>query len=162
MSVEIPLSRGLVTIVDEADAEAVLAHRWYANVSGSKRQRISARRNTWVNGKRGLVYLHRWLLNAPIGVEIDHINRNSLDNRRSNLRMASRSQNCANRPAATGTFKGVTWHKDAQRWVAQIAVEGKNRHIGCFLTEEEAALAYDVAALDAFGEFAWLNFGGER
>lgn len=107
-------------------------------------------------------YAHRlaWFFahgEMPTG-DIDHINRDPSDNRISNLRLATRSQNLANKKAAGGSseFKGVSYHCQRQRWRATI----KDVHLGLFDTEEEAARAYDNAALNLYGEFAGLNFAG--
>jgi HNH endonuclease len=103
----------------------------------------------------------------PDAGEIDHINGDCLDNRRENLRKATRSQNMANQPKIGGTwsshYKGVTWFKQRQKWRAQIKIEGRNHHLGLFINEDDAAKAYDEAAFQAFGEFAHLNFkeGGD-
>jgi hypothetical protein len=89
---------------------------------------------------------------------VDHINRRKLDCRRANLRTASSSQNSANRRPWTGSspFKGV--HRFRDKWRAKIQVDGAQRHLGVFDSAEAAARAYDAAAVEAFGEFAWLNF----
>lgn len=88
---------------------------------------------------------------------IDHKNRNRDDNRIDNLRLATNSQNTANskRPAHnTSGLKGVTWHKQRQKWAAQIRKDGKNLHLGLFASAEEAHQAYIKAANENFGEFA--------
>lgn len=92
-------------------------------------------------------------------VDVDHINGNGLDNRKVNLRLSSRAQNLANTRGQSGTspFKGVSYCKKTGRWKAQITVKGVNRNLGRFLTQEEAAVAYNVAAVEAWGEFAFQN-----
>lgn len=104
-------------------------------------------------------YMHRILLDCNNG-EIDHTNRNGLDNRLVNLRVATRSQNSANKPSVSGSskFKGVCKAKTkTERYRAWIMKDKKSKYLGSFLTEVEAAKAYNVAALDAWGEFAMLN-----
>lgn len=111
-------------------------------------------------------YLHRLILRRNNQFEIDHINRDPLDNRQSNLRYATRSQNMANRTKwkCTGKYKskfiGVRMvHNNPNSWQASIKIpKGKQKHLGCFKTQEDAAKARDLAALKIYGEFAVLNF----
>lgn len=161
MTVEIPLSRGLVALVDDRDAPPLLAlGNWHAAPSG---RTFYARKNIWSGRERCVtVRMHSLITGWSL---VDHKNRDGLDNRRSNLRPATHGQNMGNQRAARGNtsgFKGVSWHKASQRWVAQIGVAGHRRHLGLFDLPETAALAYDAAALEAFGDFAALNFPLER
>lgn len=114
----------------------------------------------WTNGRNIRRYLHRVIMNAPPGVEVDHINGDTLDNRRCNLRFAtSTQQKCNQRPrGGTSKYKGVGWHKRDRKWRAQITYHGKQISLGYFDGELGAAFAYDVAARILFGEFARLNF----
>lgn len=107
----------------------------------------------------GTRFLHRVLLGEP-PCEVDHRNGNGLDNRRSNLRLATHAQNLANTRPRIGTssrFKGVSWFRSKRRWEAYICVERQKRRLGYFHDEEAAARAYDAAALEAWGEFALTN-----
>lgn len=168
MSKTIPLTQGKFAIVDDEDFAALAAFRWYA-----RRQRRGAGECWYAvrsvnlpsgpDGSRGQqkVGMHRQVLGAPRGLEVDHVNGDGLDNRRANLRIADGSQNQANRVrgrAHSSGFRGVTWHKQAGRWQAAIKVRGKNYHLGLYDTQEEAARAYDAAAVEHFGEFARPNF----
>jgi len=108
--------------------------------------------------------MHRFLMRAPKNKMVDHVNGDKLDNRRENLRLATNSENQANRRAVRGksNFKGVTWQKrtyDEGRgyWKAQIVVQGKLHYLGKYCTDLEAAAAYNDAAVRFFGEFAHLN-----
>lgn len=103
--------------------------------------------------------LHRLIMDAPAGILVDHINQDTLDNRKSNLRLATRSQNMGNRAKHMGKskYKGVCWIEKRQRWIAQIFTDGKRRQLGRFETEVDAAMAYNKAASEFFGEFAYLN-----
>lgn len=114
---------------------------------------------------RGGTLLHRAvmerILDGPIprGREVDHRNLNRLDNRRSNLRMATRQQNSANCSRKSASrFRGVTWDKARGKWAAGVKIDYVRHNLGRFDNEEDAARAYDAAARVAFGEFARLNF----
>jgi hypothetical protein len=101
--------------------------------------------------------MHQILLGKKEGLEIDHINGNGLDNRRSNLRFVTRQQNCWNAKRKSGRYTGVHFNKEKRLWQAQISFKKKCRHIGYFKEEEDAAIAYNVAAQLFRGEFARLN-----
>lgn len=152
----IPLTRGLVAVVDEADFELLSAFAWYAHKG----------RNTWyartdIGGRknRRRIYMHRMLLGVPM---VDHMDGNGLNNRRANLRPASDSQNQSNRRKAAGTasdFKGVTWDAARATWLAQITRLGQHINLGRTDDELLAAARYDVAARALFGAFATSNLG---
>lgn len=154
MTREIPLTKGLVALVDDADHARVSARKWHAAVM----QRSAYARN-------GHEFLHRFILSAPAGLEVDHINGDGLDNRRSNLRLATRQQNSANsaphpKPRGHSRFRGVSRYTRPgySRWMAYITVSGKHIRLGYFTSEEEAARCYDAAARKHFGAFARPNF----
>ena len=112
---------------------------------------------------RSQIQLHHAVLSeVPSDVQIDHINRNGLDCRRSNLRVADNSLNHANvdknNGSYTSRYKGVHWRRDRNRWSAEIKVRYKSIKLGRYETEVEAAVAYDAAAIHYFGEFAKTNF----
>lgn len=155
---EIPLTRGLVAIVDATDYPMLSQFNWAA--TKTTKYNVSPYAHGSVCGHG--VAMHHLLAGYPIhGFQVDHINGNGLDNRRSNLRLATPQQNranCGKHAAASSRFKGVGWHKHSGRWQAGIKVNGKRRHLGHFLDETEAARAYDAKALELFGEFARLNF----
>ena len=105
--------------------------------------------------------MHRQILEAPKGVWVDHIDGNGLNNRKSNLRLCSATENACNRrpvPNCHSRYKGVSWHKRQKKWAVRIAKRGKGIHLGSFDDEIEAAVAYDRKAEVLFGEFAYLNF----
>ena len=103
------------------------------------------------------IYLHRYIARAPKGAQVDHINGNRLDNRSANLRVCTNAQNSRNKGPQKGKYKGVHWSKTGKHWVAQITKNYKVRHLGCFKTAEAAALAYNEAAKELHGEYAYLN-----
>jgi hypothetical protein len=147
---------GLVALVDDEDYELVSQYRWHGHVgiSGTYARHTWRREGVW-----GFIMMHRLVLGFP--ERVDHINHNTLDNRRSNLRDVSRNMNAANQLPQTGRssrYKGVSWKQENRKWIAGIKVDQRRIHLGYFLDEEEAARAYDAAALAMFGEYAYLNF----
>jgi len=157
MSREIELSRGLVAIVDDEDFEWLSAHSWCAKpTTGGK---FYAHRG----GRGHSIYMHRAIMDAPVGLEVDHADRDTLNNRRENLRICTRSDNCANSANRIGQsgFRGVALDKRNGKWFAMIFAEGKRTRIGSFEDPVHAALARDAAAKEKFGSFAILNFPSE-
>lgn len=165
MTVEIPLTNGGVAFVDDEDEDLVRQYRswWVLESPSPHRSSFYARGSR--PGDRRKPLMHKLLTGWPL---VDHINGNGLDNRRENLRPATRSQNGGNRRKAmlaTSRFKGVSrYPQDRTRWIANIGVEGQKLYLGIFADELNAALAYDMAARMHFGEYAALNFPepGER
>jgi len=152
----IPLTQGKVAIVDDQDYAELSKYKWYAT---NNRKRWYAGRHVGPRSHRKQVFMHRQLLNAPPGLQCDHINGDGLDNRRCNLRICTSSENSMNRRSRGGTseFKGVYWYKRNKKWRAQIRDDGKQYHLGYFQNEASAARAYNRAARNAFGEFARVN-----
>lgn len=160
-TISIPLNKGYVTVIDEADRD-LLAFHWNVT-SGEKYDCYYAQ--AYVRGKNRL--LHRLILARMIGRPLrrneyaDHIDRNGLNNRRDNLRLATNAENLRNRPRQRNNksgYKGVCFDKRVGRWRADIGVDGRSIKVGRYDTAEEAARAYDTAAREHFGEFAYLNF----
>lgn len=149
----IPLTKGKVAIVDAKDYEWLSQHKWYAS---QKRNGFYACRHS----KGKVIYMHRVIMKAPQGLFVDHIDGNGLNNRRSNLRVCTVSQNHQNQRFRGGLsrYKGVCFLKKINKWRANIGFDGRRMHIGCFDNEIEAAKAYDRKADELFGEFAYLNF----
>lgn len=149
VTVEIPLTRGLVALVDDEDAEWLRQWRWCA---------LSTRRSSFYACRRQgacAILMHRELLQPPLGYHCDHIDGNGLDNRRANLRLATPSQNAQNSRAkkknSTG-FRGV--YREGERFVAQIRANRVTVRLGRFKTAESAHAAYCEAARRLHGEFA--------
>lgn len=152
----VPLSRGMFAIVDTEDYEAVSRYRWFAHQSrpGGAFYAITHR---LIDGKKRYIAMHRFVMNAPEGVRVDHIHGMTLDNRKSQLRFATPQENNRNR-AIGGKFKGVNPVSGGSRWRAEIVVDTKPLYLGAYDTAEDAALAYDAKARELFGVFARLNF----
>lgn len=153
---EIPLTQGMVAIVDDEDYELVSRYKWFADRRGKYSIRYYACRKTYIDERRVNEYMHHAILGH---VRVDHKNGNGLDNRRENIRIATQSQNMANRRSQANSqspYKGV--RKVKLRWRAYIKPNEKPIHLGYFDTAEEAARAYDWAAKRIYGDFALLNF----
>lgn len=104
--------------------------------------------------------MHRVIMNAPPHLQVDHINHDTLDNRKHNLRLVTPPQNRLNsckQERSLSQFKGVTWNKRKKKWVTQISFNRKRRFAGYFDNEIDAALAYNQKAQELFGEYALLN-----
>ena len=157
----IALTRGKFAIVDAEDYERLSQYRWFCL---SCQWGFYAARNSRKNesDKRRTILMHKEIVSAPDGFLIDHINNNSLDNRKSNLRPATPSQNICNRRLSKAgcysQYRGVTWDKRKNKWMAHITHEKKSIFLGYFNSEIDAAHAYDQAAIKYHGEFARLNF----
>ena len=147
------LTQGYVAFISPEDVALLKGRNWTARVYN--KNTVYAFRTDKSYGST-----HTWLHHVVAGKKQDHVNRNGLDNRRSNLRPATKSQNMANAISRGGSsrFKGVLWDKARGKWKAQGKVNYKGICIGRFDLEEDAARAYDAWAIKAFGEFARLNF----
>jgi hypothetical protein len=148
---EISLTQEQVALVSDEDYERAAQHKWCA----------SKTRKGWVARARvngSMIELHRFILNAPKRSEVDHENHNGLDCQRHNIRLATRRQNAMNRRGrGKSRFRGVDFDSKWNKWRACICPHRKNRFLGYFQTEEQAALAYNDAARECYGEFACLN-----
>ncbi|MFA6573715.1 MAG: AP2/ERF family transcription factor [Patescibacteria group bacterium] len=162
---EIELTRGFKTQVDDEDYDILNKSKWFAQLIG--KSVYAARNGKDENGKRKYIYMHREILGDPEGVLIDHREGVGLNNQRSNLRTSSRQQNAFNTHDVDGkiNYKGVYPHrrklksgKESFPIVAKIKKDGKSYWLGTFKTPELAAEAYDIKAIELFGEFASLNF----
>lgn len=152
----IPLTQGYFTKVDDEDYEHLASVRWCA---GIMKGQVRAIRNTPSNnGERKTLFMSRIILNAPKGKYVDHINGDSLDNRKRNLRFCTLSQNSMNRKIRIDNksgYKGV-YLKD-KKWASSIRVNGKLIFLGSFITKKDAAIAYNLAAKKYQGKFSKLN-----
>lgn len=147
---EINITKGFKAIIDDSDFDLVSKYRWYYS-NGYAKTDIGGRKNK----KR--IYMHRLIMGNPIKKEVDHINNERLDNRKSNLRVVTKLQNSFNsRPkGGTSKFKGVSWHTMAGKWMAQIQFNGKNIYLGLYGDENKAALVYQNIAKELQGQYAF-------
>lgn len=157
---EIPLTRGLVALVDDEDYEELSRFKWQANAEGYAVRKVRLPGE----GPRKLkdVRMHRFLLGLQPGDprQGDHVDLNRLNNQRGNLRIATHAENVQNHGRGRNNksgFKGVYWRKKERRWHARIMYKSQRRGLGYYETAEEAYAAYCKAALELHGEFANLG-----
>ena len=153
----LPLSQGKVAIVDPYEFERLKQYKWHTTKSGRSYYAVRS-----ANGKS--IKMHRQITNAPKGLVVDHINHHGLDNRKTNLRLCTKQQNNCNSRSfrhKTSKYKGVFKEKGSKKFRAYIRFNKKPVHIGMFVSEIDAAKAYDEKAVELFGEFAYLNFPAE-
>ena len=155
---KIPLTQGKFAFVDDEDYKRLMAmgswmyHRGYA--IRSKRVKKNGK---WASD---VIRMHRLIIDIPDGLEVDHINLNKSDNRRSNLRICTRTENIINRLVQRNNssgFKGVVWHKRIEKFQARIGVGKKRLHLGYFDNALDAAKAYNNSAKQYHGQFSILN-----
>ncbi len=142
----IPLTKGLFAKVDDEDFESLKVFNWCLHSAGYAR-------------RTGNILMHRIIMAAPKGIHIDHINGDKLDNRKVNLRFATRAENSLNKNkyCGEGQYKGVHLFKRTGKYTAYIKYNKKKLHLGYFDTAEKAALAWNKRAIELYGDFAKLN-----
>jgi hypothetical protein len=157
----IKLSCGTECIVDEEDFDEINKYTWRLVGAGYVSRNCVYKTET-NSKKQRTIYMHKFLKPCPKGKEIDHKNGNKLDNRKENLIICDRQQNCRKRPKLkrtkhklTSKYKGVSFHQN--KWRVRIFVENKEIYLGSFIDEKDAAKAYNEAALTYFKEYAILN-----
>lgn len=154
-----PLTLGQVAVVDSDDFQALSKHSWQA--FPHKSAGFYAGRCVRVPGtkKHRMIYMHREITGAKKGFQVDHVDHDGLNNRKSNLRACVSFQNQGNRRSGphTSKYKGVILFRRLNLWRAQIKIKGFVKSLGYYHSEKQAALAYNKAAENYFGEFALLN-----
>lgn len=156
---EIHLTRGMVAIVDDGDYDWLSQWKWQFKKSGYASRALYGGRKDGKH-KTKTRFMHHEIIAIQDGEFIDHINGNPLDNRRENLRKCTHRQNMMNRKplsSSTSRYKGVSYDQSRKKWRSGITSNGKSLNLGRYSTENEAAAAYNFAAIKHFGEFARLN-----
>lgn len=162
--IEIPLTQGHVALIDEEDYDLVKGYKWRLERHANGKH-MYARTDvpyTKLDKSRGLFYLsmHTLIMSTPKGLMVDHKDGYGLNNTRNNLRITNSNGNQQNKRVQsnnTSGFKGVYFRASRNCWGAQIVLKGKKHYIGGFKTSKEAGKAYNIKALELFGEFALLN-----
>ena len=177
---ELQTNNGFTVLVDDEDYDRLSKYNWRAykcHRNWYPKTRATDYERSMGRNPRNDTYLHQMILPVKSGFVVDHINGDTLDNRRCNLRYATDGQNAMNKQRYinnTSGYKGVSYHKksatkgrwqiqrrSAGRWQASIACNGKQIYLGLYATAEDAARAYDAKARELFGEYASLNFPEE-
>lgn len=154
---KISVGKGKFALVDDEDYGWLTTWKWHLNPTGY------AVRKVYIDGRKAGSYqvmMHRLIAGTPERMHTDHKNGDPLDNRKANLRVCTNYENMKNRKINinnTSGYKGVHLHTTLKRWVAKIGVNGKRMHLGLFDTPEDAARAYNLAALEHHGTYARLN-----
>ena len=139
-------------LIDLCDIQRVGRHRWYL-------------KNGYAHNSKFNVSLHRFIMNPPDNMVVDHINRNPLDNRRCNLRICTHTENTRNSGLSslnTSGFKGVYYVKEMNKYRARLRSIGESISLGYFSNPIDAAIAYDKKAIEIYGEYAFTNFDREN
>jgi hypothetical protein len=158
MSKMIQLTKGKVAIVDDKDYPMVSRKQWHTSFTGGGENKYPHAKTT------NSLSMARFLMNPPTQMMVDHINHDTLDNRRSNLRICTNQENAMNslkynrKTGTSSNYKGVSYDKKKRKWHAYIQTNGHQRHLGYFVNQEEAARSYDLAAKRYFKEYSLLNF----
>lgn len=155
---KIALTKNKFAIVDDSDYDFLNKWKWHIN---STRGKYYAVRNIKLkNGKRSLVKMHRLIMDTSIGMEVDHIDGDGLNNQRKNLRNCTKFENAKNRLIGKNNksgFKGVSWNKQKKKWHAYISCNKKLMSLGFFSTKEDAYKSYCDACTKYHREFSKLK-----
>lgn len=148
-----------MAIVGDSDYEFLVQWKWHSMKNRWGVYAVRTRRKSDGPGSK-FIYMHRVVAGTPEDKHCDHVNGQTLDNRPSNLRNANDRQNGWNQKKRAGVskFMGVTWHSKTSKWVAWVRSGDKNKNLGYFSKEIEAAIRRDDASIEYYGEYARLNF----
>lgn len=152
---KIKLTQNKYALVDDSDFEKLNKFKWFPDKGGNTFYVVRNSKDS--KGKHKKVRMHQEIMKTPRGMETDHRDGNGLNNQRKNLRICTKSQNQHNRgkyQCNTSGFKGVSWHKNKEKWESQIRVDGTLKHLGSFLNKIEAYEAYCKACIKYHKEFS--------
>lgn len=158
---KINLTQDKVTIVDDEDYVYLIQWKWFYHIDKKSGRTGYAYANDRVNNKPISLRMHRLIMQPPIDMEVDHINGNGIDNRKMNLRICSHKDNSRNlrtKKINKSGYRGVFYDNERCKWTAQIKINYKSTFIGRYNSKEDAAIAYDMAAIKHFGDYANTNF----
>ena len=162
----IRMAQPMYAIVDPEDYPRLSKYEWEARRTRNSPFYPARQAKNPKTGKYRLIFMHKEIIEIGDGLFTDHINHNTFDNRKANLRTATQTQNNRNRRKfavpTKSRYKGVYWKPRIKKWVAQIGVDKKVIHLGCFKKQKAAARAYDRAAEKYHGRFACLNLPPSR
>lgn len=153
---KIPLTQNQVSLVDDEDFDKLNKFKWYADKQLSG---FYARRMSYQNVRK-CIHMSHVIINCPKGKQVDHINHDTLDNRKDNLRVCSNRENSINRRMLSNNktgYRGVVWHKRDKKFASQIKNKGKHYHLGSYDCKHEAALVYNRKAKELHGKYAFQN-----
>ena len=157
---KIQLTQGKIALVDDEDFDDLNQYKWFAVKS---RNTFYAERHIPFNHSKK-IKMHRYIMQTPDGLEVDHKDHNGLNCQKDNMRNCTNRQNQMNRQLyrhSTSGYKGVSWQKTCGKWMAYIWLNNKQKNLGRFVLIEDAAHAYNEAAKEFFRDFACLNTIGE-
>lgn len=166
INISTPTYPDTFVLVDDEDYNDLIKHKWrsekHKDLCYAVRQYTSKKEGA-KKSYRIWVGMHRFIMNCPKGLEVDHRDGNGLNNQKSNLRICTRHQNSMNRRRRKGSgYKGVYPYDDGSKWTASVFISGNIIRLGIFTCEKTAAKCYDKVAKLAFGEFACLNFPEDK
>lgn len=151
----IKLTNGYSAMVDDDDYEKLSVYTWRGFKSFKNIYAVTTQK---VNGRLTSILMHRLILNAEKGKMIDHKDNYGLNNQKNNLRFCTNSENQKNKRASgVSKYLGVSWHKRTKKWLAHICIDKKQKHLGLFVEEKEAAICYNKYAIEHHKEFARIN-----
>jgi len=156
---KIKLSQNQFALVDDEDFEKLNNRKWSAKFDNHTNKFYAYGHLDKKNNYKSIL-MHRFIMGFPTNKQIDHINKDTLDNRKINLRIVTNAQNQANRwknKKCSSKYKGVIYLSKINKWYSRICFAKKSYNIGIFNSEEEAGLAYNKKAKELFGEYACLN-----